>query len=274
MTAETLQAGIIIPIDKPRQWTSFQVVNKIKSIIRNQYGLKKIKIGHAGTLDPLASGLLLVCIGKATKQIEALQSGDKEYVGTMVFGATTPCYDLEQQIDCYYESSHITMEQVTAQSKLFVGTIEQTPPLFSAVKIDGQRAYEYARKEEQEVSAKSKMVHIDVFEVSNYRISDASIDNPVNIETIHGAKVSDGSKKDLYQAPQGRVPDGLPLVDFSVRCGKGTYIRSLARDMGTALNSGAFLSALRRTRVGDYDITQAYTIEQLSTLLANTEQLP
>lgn len=268
MTVEELQSGIIIPIDKPRQWTSFQVVNKIKAILRNRFGLKKIKIGHAGTLDPLASGLLLVCIGKATKQIEQLQNGDKEYTGTMVIGATTPCYDLEQPIDNYYDIANITLETIQEKCKAFIGDIEQTPPLFSAVKIDGQRAYQYARNEIQDVSARSKQIHIENFAVHNFRLSEADRDNPHNITFTHTGKHNNHG---LYQSPQGKIPDGLILVDFVIKCGKGTYIRSIARDLGISLNNGAFLSALQRTRIGEYSLSKSYTLDQIDNLLQNTE---
>ena len=137
ITLEQLQAGIVLPIDKPRQWTSFQAVNKIKAVVRNTYGLKKFKIGHAGTLDPLATGLLLVCMGKATKSIPQLQDGDKVYTGTLVFGATTPCYDLEQAVDKYYPYEHITPALLESTVKQFTGTLMQVPPMFSAVKVDG-----------------------------------------------------------------------------------------------------------------------------------------
>ena len=145
VTLEQLQDGIVLPIDKPRQWTSFQAVNKVKAVVRNTYGLKKFKIGHAGTLDPLATGLLLVCIGKATKTIPQLQDGDKVYTGTLVLGATTPCYDLERPVDHFYPYEHITAQLLNETVRQFTGTIIQVPPMFSAVKIDGQRAYEYAR---------------------------------------------------------------------------------------------------------------------------------
>lgn len=266
MTVEELQSGIIIPINKPRQWTSFQVVNKIKTILRNRFGLKKIKIGHAGTLDPLASGLLLVCIGKATKTIEQIQNEDKEYTGTIAIGATTPCFDLEQPIDKYYETAHITLETIEKQCRRFIGDIEQTPPLFSAVKIDGQRAYQYARNDVQDVSARSKLIHIEKFEIHNFRISDAERDNPENIISTHIPK----NNLSLYQSPQGKIPNGLILVDFVIECGKGTYIRSIARDIGISLNNGAFLTALHRSRIGKYTISQSYTLEELDKLLQIT----
>ncbi len=217
MTPEQFAQGFVQPIDKPYTWTSFQVVNKLKYLLKNDYGLKKIKIGHAGTLDPLATGLLIVCIGKATKQIETLQSGEKEYTGTLVLGATTPCFDLEKPIDATYPTEHITEEMIRSAANGFVGEIEQVPPVFSAVKVNGRRAFEYARNDEV-VEIKSKRVVISEFEIT--RIA-------------------------------------MPEVDFRIVCGKGTYIRSIARDFGMALSSGAHLKSLRRTRVGNITVTDA-----------------
>ena len=172
MTLEELLEGVVIPIDKPRQWTSFQAVNKVKAAIRNTYGIKKFKIGHAGTLDPLATGLLLICVGKATKRIDELQSGEKAYTGTMVLGATTPCYDLERAIDHYYPYEHITFEKIEETRKQFLGDILQVPPIFSAVKIGGQRAYQYAREAangETPPSPTAKTVHIEEFTITDFR---------------------------------------------------------------------------------------------------------
>ena len=243
----------IIAIDKPVGWTSFQVVNKLKWHIRHLTGVKKFKIGHAGTLDPLASGLLLVCVGKATKQIEQLQAGVKEYSGTMVLGATTPCYDLERAIDAYYPYEHITPEAIEQARQQFIGEIEQVPPIFSAVKVDGQRAYQSAR-EGEEVAVAAKKVSIYGFGIERVYRRDGSSSR--TSMTSH-----------LYRNPQGAVPEGLPLIDFHVICSKGTYIRSLARDMGEALGSGAFLSALRRERIGDYTIDNAIKLEDIEQVI-------
>lgn len=268
ITLEQLQAGIVIPVDKPRQWTSFQAVNKIKAVVRNTYGLKKFKIGHAGTLDPLASGLLLVCIGKATKSIPQLQDGDKVYTGTMVFGATTPCFDLERPIDHYYPYNHITRELLNEKAQQFIGTIDQVPPMFSAVKIDGQRAYEFARHDHTgatvsqntdvpTVTIQPKKINVYSFEITAFRepISPVSPINPIVPPIPEG--------RHLYNNPLGEVPSHLPQADFRIHCGKGTYIRSLARDLGIALGSGAFLSALRREQVGDYTIDQAISLDNI-----------
>ena len=213
--------GEIILIDKPLDWTSFQVVNKIRWLIRSTFGIKKIKVGHAGTLDPLASGLLILCTGKMTKSIEQFMGQEKEYTGTFTLGATTPSYDLETEIDNTFPTDHITEELLHNTLDQFVGTIDQYPPVFSALKKDGKRLYEFAR-EGIEVEIPTRKVNIRSFELTQ---------------------------------------KALPKVDFKVICSKGTYIRSLANDYGKALNSGAHLSALRRTRIGEFNIEQAVSIE-------------
>ena len=269
ITVEQLQAGIVLPIDKPRQWTSFQAVNKVKAVVRNAYGLKKFKIGHAGTLDPLATGLLLVCLGKATKSIPQLQDGDKVYSGTMVFGATTPCYDLEQAVDHYYPYEHLSLAVVQEKAHAFTGTIMQVPPMFSAVKVDGQRAYEYARRDDPTVTIQPKPVDVYSFEITAFR---------EGTERVECGKWKEESGKcyplptthyPLYTHPLGEVPTHLPQADFRIACGKGTYIRSLARDLGAALGSGAFLSALRREQVGDYSVDQALQLDEVADYLSN-----
>ena len=213
--------GEIILIDKPLDWTSFQVVNKIRWLIRSTFGIKKIKVGHAGTLDPLASGLLILCTGKMTKSIEQFMGQEKEYTGTFTLGGTTPSYDLETEIDNTFPTDHITEELLQATLDQFVGTIDQYPPVFSALKKDGKRLYEFAR-EGIEVEIPTRKVNIRSFELTQ---------------------------------------KAIPKVDFKVICSKGTYIRSLANDYGKALNSGAHLSALRRTRIGKFNIEQAVSIE-------------
>ena len=213
--------GEIILIDKPLGWTSFQVVNKIRWLIRSTFGIKKIKVGHAGTLDPLASGLLILCTGKMTKSIEQFMGQEKEYTGTFTLGATTPSYDLETEIDHTFPTDHITEELLQTTLDQFVGTIDQYPPVFSALKKDGKRLYEFAR-EGVEVEIPTRKVNIRSFELTQ---------------------------------------KAIPKVDFKVICSKGTYIRSLANDYGKALNSGAHLSTLRRTRIGKFNIEQAVSIE-------------
>lgn len=276
ITLEQLQEGIVIPVDKPRQWTSFQAVNKIKAVVRQNYGLKKFKIGHAGTLDPLATGLLLVCIGKATKRIPQLQDGDKVYTGTMVLGATTPCFDLERPIDRYYPYGHITQQMVEETAQQFTGTILQVPPMFSAVKIDGQRAYEYARRDQMGATCPSsrtdgpsvtimpKPVNVYSFEITAFRPASDSESTTPPIQPIHSPLSDTTPLRNLYKSPLGEVPPHLPQVDFRIHCGKGTYIRSLARDLGAALGSGAFLSALRREQIGTYNVSDAIQLDAVN----------
>lgn len=218
LTKEQFQEGQILLIDKPLTWSSFQAVNKIKyALIKNLNLPKKFKIGHAGTLDPLASGLLIICTGKFTKKISELQGQIKEYTGTITLGATTPSYDLETEINETFPTEHITDELILETTKQFIGIIDQFPPIFSAIKKDGKRLYEHARAGE-EVEIQSRKVEIMEFEIT--RIN-------------------------------------LPEVDFRVVCSKGTYIRSLAFDFGKALNSGGHLTALRRTKIGDFSVNNA-----------------
>lgn len=223
MTIEDIQNGQILLIDKPLNWTSFQAVNKIKYALINKVGLpKKFKIGHAGTLDPLASGLLLICTGKFTKRISELQGQAKEYTGTFLIGATTPSYDLETEIDEKYPITHIDEGLIHETVKQFLGEIDQKPPIYSAIKKDGVRLYEHARAGET-IEIESRKTTIHEFEITR-------ID--------------------------------LPEIDFRVVCSKGTYIRSLAYDFGKALNSGAHLTALRRTKIGDYHVQNGTDVIQ------------
>ena len=216
-TLEDYKEGKVLLIDKPLNWTSFQVVNKIRWLIKQQFEIKKIKVGHAGTLDPLATGLLILCIGKFTKKIETYQAQVKEYTGTITLGGTTPSYDLESEIDQTFDFSNITTEEINVATQQFIGEIQQQPPIFSALKKDGKRLYEYARAGE-EVEIPTRTIHISEFEITNIE---------------------------------------LPNVEFRVICSKGTYIRSLAHDFGKALNNGAHLSALRRTKIGDFSVADA-----------------
>lgn len=219
-TAEDILSGEVILIDKPLEWTSFQVVNKIRWHLKKMLGLKKIKVGHAGTLDPLATGLLVICTGKMTKQIATFQATEKEYTGTITLGATTPSYDLETEVDQRFKYDHLdkaTIEKATLQ---FTGTIEQYPPLFSALKKEGKRLYEYARAGETP-KITSRTINISAFEITRLK---------------------------------------LPEIDFRIKCGKGTYIRSIAHDFGKALNSGAHLSSLKRTQSGKHHIENAFQI--------------
>lgn len=221
MTTEDFLNGQVLLIDKPLHFTSFQAVNKLKYALINKAGLpKKFKIGHAGTLDPLASGLLLVCTGKFTKRISELQGQAKEYTGTFYIGATTPSYDLETEIDQTFDTSHIDESLINETVKQFLGEIDQKPPIYSAIKKDGVRLYEHARAGET-VEIASRKTTIHEFEIT--RIA-------------------------------------LPEIDFRVVCSKGTYIRSLAFDFGSAMNSGSHLTALRRTKIGDYNVEDAVDV--------------
>lgn len=221
MTPEEYLNGQVLLIDKPLKWSSFQAVNKLKYLLINKVGLpKKFKIGHAGTLDPLATGLLLICTGKFTKRISELQGQAKEYTGTFYIGATTPSYDLETEIDQSYPTEHIDETLIHETVKQFLGEIDQKPPIFSAIKKDGVRLYEHARAGE-------------IIEIESRKT------------TIHEFEIT-------------RV--ALPEVDFRVVCSKGTYIRSLAYDFGKAMSSGSHLTVLRRTKIGDYDVINAIDI--------------
>ena len=218
LSPEEFQEGQVLLIDKPLTWSSFQAVNKVKYALIKNLGLpKKFKIGHAGTLDPLASGLLIICTGKFTKRISELQGQIKEYTGTITVGGTTPSYDLETEINETFPTEHITDDLIQETTKQFIGEIDQFPPIFSALKKDGKRLYEHARAGE-EVEIASRKIEITEFEIT--RIA-------------------------------------LPEIDFRVVCSKGTYIRSLAFDFGKALNSGAHLTALRRTKIGDFSVENA-----------------
>lgn len=231
MTTDNLVKGKVLLFDKPLEWTSFQVVNKVRWLLKRKFKLKKIKVGHAGTLDPLATGLLVICIGKETKNIHHYQAAEKEYTGTITLGATTPSYDLETAIDQTFDYSNITEQKIQAVKQQFIGIIDQKPPLFSAVKKSGVRLYEHARKGET-VEIESRKVCVFEFEITKIQ---------------------------------------LPHLDFRVRCSKGTYIRSLAHDFGQALQNGAYLSALRRTKIGDLSVEDAYSPESFEVFIQALE---
>lgn len=220
------KTGIILSFDKPLTWTSFGLVSKVRYLLCKHIGEKKLKVGHAGTLDPLATGVLIVCTGKATKQIDSLQAKTKEYIATLQLGATTPSFDLETPVDATYPTGRISQESVAEVLKTFVGTIEQVPPSFSACKVDGKRAYDLARQG-KDVELKPKLLVIDEIELLQFS----------------------------SQTMQATI---------RVVCSKGTYIRALARDIGLALNSGAHLIALRRTRIGDYKVEDCHTLESFT----------
>ena len=224
LSLESILEGQLLLVDKPLKWTSFQVVNKLRWSLTMKYKLKKLKVGHAGTLDPLATGLLLICTGKMTKKISEIQALEKAYTGIITLGATTPSYDLETAIDQNFSINHITKQQLDRVRKKFVGEIDQYPPIYSAIKKEGKRLYEYARKGEE--------IKIQSRKVSLYAFDFTKID--------------------------------IPKVHFHVRCSKGTYIRSLAHDFGKALENGAHLSQLRRTAIGAYTVEDSLTPDQIS----------
>jgi tRNA pseudouridine55 synthase len=219
--------GEVLYFDKPLYWTSFNLVSKIRRMLSKELKVKKLKVGHAGTLDPLASGVMIICTGKATKLIESFQYQTKEYIATLELGATTPSFDLEHEIDARHPTEHITRELVEERLRQFIGTIQQVPPVFSAVKVDGKRAYDYARQG-ADVELKPKTLVIDELEILDF---------------------------------------SLPALKIRVVCSKGTYIRALARDIGVALNSGAHLTSLIRTRIGNCTLDQCMTIDEFDSKL-------
>ena len=224
MNEEDFRNGQVLLIDKPLNWTSFQVVNKIRWLIKNKFAIKKIKVGHAGTLDPLATGLLIICTGKMTKEISIFQNQTKKYTGTFLIGTTTPSFDLETKPNNTFPINHINEDLIINTTKSFIGKIKQKPPIFSAIKKDGKRLYESARIGE------------------NVIINDRDIE----ILSFNISKIN------------------MPHIDFEVECSKGTYIRSLANDFGKKLNSGATLSKLRRTKIGEYSIDKSISIEEFT----------
>ena len=262
---DTLQQGLVLAVNKPYRWTSFQAVNKVKATIRNLYNIKNFKIGHAGTLDPLATGVLLICIGRATKTIPLLQQGDKLYSGTLLLGATTPCYDLEQPISQYLPFAHISEADVRDAARRFEGEIMQVPPMFSAVKIEGQRAYTYARLDDPTAIIEPRRVQVHSFEVVSFRAGDPTFaPPPLQLPT---PAASNARSPRLYDQPLQSIPAALPQVDFRIHCGKGTYVRSLVRDLGLALGSCAMLIALCREQVGEYSLTNALDLDQVADYL-------
>ena len=224
------EEGEVFLIDKPLDWTSFDVVNLIRAVIKKYHQIRKLKVGHAGTLDPLATGLLILCTGRMTKQIDNFQAQEKVYTGTMMLGQTTPTFDLESEPDRFFPTDNITPEALDEARKRFIGDIMQRPPKFSAIKIQGKRAFDYARSDE-ELEMKERLVHIEDFQIDT---------------------------------------TNFPKVDFIVRCSKGTYIRSLVNDFGAALNNGAHLTALRRTNIGGFDVKDAWDLMELKKRIIET----
>lgn len=220
--------GEILVLNKPIDWTSFDLVNKVRNMLCRLMNVKKLKIGHAGTLDPKATGVMVLCSGKLTKQIDEIQADEKEYIALMKVGATTPSYDLETEENEQFKTDHITLEMINNVIRSFVGSIEQIPPAYSAIKVDGRRAYKFAR-EGKEIELKSKLLVIKEIELLRFE---------------------------------------MPEIEIRIVCSKGTYIRALARDIGKALNSGAYLIGLKRTRIGEYSIEQCLDLAELADLLS------
>jgi tRNA pseudouridine55 synthase len=235
MSSEKLsyfEEGQVLLFNKPLYWTSFDLVNKVRFMIRSGLGIKKIKVGHAGTLDPLASGLMIICTGRFTKKIDGFRDLDKEYVATIHLGATTPSFDLETETDGNYPSDHITEEEVRSVLSSFLGEQKQMPPLYSAKQIDGKRAYEFARK---------------------------GIQKDLEPVTVNFREIE-------------LLSFGIPETKIRLVCSKGTYIRSFARDFGLALNSGGYLSALERTAIGPFTVDKAYSLEKFGEFIEQMKQ--
>ncbi len=224
------QAGTVLLFDKPLDWTSFDVVNRVRNMLCRKLEVKKLKVGHAGTLDPKATGLVIVCTGKVTKQIDLIQAQEKEYVATLKLGATTPSFDLESEEDAQFPTEHITQELIEQVLPKFLGEIDQVPPVFSAIKVNGKRAFDYARKG-AEIELKSRKIVVKSITIERFE---------------------------------------MPELELRIACGKGTYIRSLARDLGSELGSGAYLVGLRRTAIGENRVENAWTLEQFQEQLARS----
>ena len=224
------EEGEVFLVDKPLDWTSFDVVNLIRSVIKRFHGIRKLKVGHAGTLDPLATGLLIICTGRMTKQIDNFQAQEKVYTGTMLLGQTTPTFDMESEANAFYSTDDITIDMMEDARKSFIGDIMQRPPKFSAIKINGKRAFDYARSDE-EVALKERLVHIDDFKLDY---------------------------------------TNFPKIEFEVKCSKGTYIRSLVNDFGKKLGNGACLISLRRTKIGNFSVNDARKLEDLKKEIIET----
>ncbi len=226
-----LRTGAIIAVNKPIDWTSFDVIRRFRIIVKKTLGIKKLKVGHTGTLDPKATGILILCTGRATKQIESLMLSTKEYITTIKLGATTPSFDTEHKEDKTYPFEHINLKKIQEVIPSFIGDIYQEPPLFSAISVNGERAYELARKGEK-TKLKEKLIHIDSIEILDF---------------------------------------SLPYLTLRIRCGKGTYIRSLARDLGIALDSGAYITSLERTKVENISIGDAFSIDEVEELIKKAD---
>lgn len=259
---EPFPEGALLTVDKPLGWSSFDVVNKLRYLLTRRLALRRLKIGHAGTLDPLATGLLVLCIGKATALIEQLQADEKEYTGTLTLGATTPSLDRERPIEATYPVAHLTDALLQEVARLFVGEVEQMPPVFSAIKVGGRRLYKTARSGEA-LPLQARRVHISILEIGPLR--------PVTAATATSEPVALNQKgAPIYLHPD--YPEGLQS-DFRVVCSKGTYIRSLVADIGAAAGSGAYLSSLRRVRSGAITVDNAWTVAALEAWIRSSEQI-
>lgn len=261
---EDYPEGIVIPVDKPYRWTSADVIRKLKYAACHHFGKKKLKVGHAGTLDPLATGVLLVCVGNATKQAEELQRHDKEYVAGVTFGATTPSYDLEKEIDRFFPYEHITAKAVSEALEGFLGKQEQIAPLFSAKSVNGVRAYELARKLYKEQGlldeAAAELIRKSLINISEIEL--------LRFEVAGSRSSSQKEGEDAVSRASSRINvtdnsvHGLPRADIRLACSKGTYVRAFARDLGEALASGAHLDALQRSRSGQFRVADALSVEE------------
>ena len=291
---EDYPEGIIIPINKPYRWTSADVIRKVKYAAIRHFGKKNLKVGHAGTLDPLATGVLLVCIGKATKLAEALQSHDKEYVAGVTFGATTPSYDLEKEIDRFFPHEHITAEAIEAALPAFIGEQDQIAPLFSAKSVDGVRAYELARKLHKEGKTLDeaaeeliRVARINITELELIRFGTGRFPNDPSQASLGPSLCGQGGSSVLEPTSSNPAQDnsdgtnasnrinvtdnsalGLPRAEIRMACSKGTYVRAFARDLGEVLGSGAHLDSLQRSRSGQFRVENALTVEQVMDLFA------
>jgi len=243
------EQGVILAFNKPYRWTSFNLVAKVRGELSHRFGIRKLKVGHAGTLDPLAMGVMLICTGKATKQIDRLQAGTKEYVARIKLGATTPSFDMETPEDAHYPTEHITRELIDEVLPHFIGEIQQIPPTYSAVKVDGKRAFKYARTGEA-VELKPKLLVIDELELLEWGTTTA------------GAPADEADAKERIRLQHDNLTQPYMQLLVRVVCSKGTYIRALARDIGQALGSGAYLTELTRTRIGEYRLADCLDITQ------------
>ena len=269
---EDYPEGIIIPINKPYRWTSADVIRKVKYAAIRHFGKKNLKVGHAGTLDPLATGVLLVCIGKATKLAETLQSHDKEYIAGVTFGATTPSYDLEKEIDRFFPHEHITAEAVEKALPAFIGEQNQIAPLFSAKSVDGVRAYELARKLHKEGKTLDeaaqeliRVARINITALELRSFAGSGLKNRATPLAAGGGARNDASSR-INVTDNSAL--GLPRAEIRMACSKGTYVRAFARDLGETLGSGAHLDSLQRSRSGQFRVENSLTVEQAIALLA------